>query len=201
MSKDKKKKDVTEKAEETSSKTSEEKENEVKEEKATETTEEKAQPKQEEKKETPEKSECDKLKEELAATKDRYLRIAAEYENYRRRTEKEKQAIYSDATADAVKEILAIGDSLERALEAVEKASDESKKGIELITNQYFKALKALGVEPFGEEGDKFDPNLHNAVSATEKKDTEKDTVTAVYQTGYKIGDKVIRHAMVQVNN
>ncbi len=197
MSKDKKKKDVTEKAKEAASKTSEEKDSEVKEEKA----EEKSKPENEEKKEAPDKSECDKLKEELASTKDRYLRIAAEYENYRRRTEKEKQAIYADATADAIKEILAIGDSLERALDAVENTSDESKKGIELITNQYFKALKALGVEPFGEAGEKFDPNLHNAVSATEKDDAEKDTVTAVYQTGYKIGDRVIRHAMVQVNN
>lgn len=152
-----------------------------------------------EKEETVQTDENDKLKEELAAVKDKYLRIAAEYENYRRRTEKEKQMIYADATSDAIKEILMIGDSLERAVQACENMSDDSKKGIDMITNQYFAALKKLGVKPFGECGERFDPELHNAVSAIEDENAEKDTVIAVYQTGYKLGDKIIRHAMVQV--
>lgn len=160
---------------------------------------EEAEAVQEEKAEPEQTDECDKLKQELAAVKDKYLRIAAEYENYRRRTEKEKQMIYTDATSDAIKEILMIGDSLERAAQASENMSDDSKKGIDMITNQYLAALKKLGVEPFGECGDVFNPELHNAVSAVEDENAEKDTVIAVYQTGYKLGDKIIRHAMVQV--
>lgn len=148
-----------------------------------------------------EKSEADALKEELAATKDKYLRLAAEYDNYRRRSEKEKQMIYADATSDTLKEILTIGDSLERASAAYENASEEYKKGVDMIITQYFTALKKIGAEPFGEVGDKFDPSIHNAISVSEDESAEDNTITAVYQTGYKIGDKIVRHAMVQVRN
>lgn len=195
MNKDKKKKETAQKqAAENTAENTEAAQNTEPEAEAPDTVSEKPE-------EAAKPSECDKLKEELAAVKDKYLRIAAEYENYRRRTEKEKQMIYADATSDAIKEILMIGDSLERASEACENISDDSKKGIDMITNQYFAALKKLGVEPFGECGEKFDPELHNAVSATEDENAEKDTVIAVYQTGYKLGDRIIRHAMVQVCN
>lgn len=186
MSKDKKKKTEGQAAEETVSK-----------EQQPETEEE---IKQEE--EAPaEKSEADALREELAAAKDKYLRLAAEYDNYRRRSEKEKQMIYADATSDTLKEILIIGDSLERASAAYENASDEYKKGVDMIITQYLTALKKIGAEPFGEVGEKFDPGIHNAISVSEDESAENNTITAVYQTGYKIGDKIVRHAMVQVRN
>lgn len=151
--------------------------------------------------ETAEKSETDTLKEELEAAKDKYLRLAAEYDNYRRRSEKEKQMIYADATSDTLKEILIIGDSLERASDAYKNASEEYKKGIDMIIAQYLTALKKIGAEPFGEVGEKFDPEIHNAISISEDESAENNTITAVFQTGYRIGEKIVRHAMVQVRN
>ena len=137
-----------------------------------------------------------------AGTKnDAYLRLAAEYENYRRRTTEEKTNIYADATAKAIKEILPIGDSIEMALKSVDNAPEEYKKGLELICNQLKTSLEKLNVETFGEVGEEFNPELHNAVMKIEDDSLGENTIAQVFQTGYKTGDKIIRHAMVQVAN
>lgn len=142
-----------------------------------------------------------KLEKELRAKSDAYLRLAAEYENYRRRTTADKANIYADATARAIKEILPIGDSLDMALKSIENAPDEYKKGVELICNQFNTSLEKLNVETFGEIGDEFDPELHNAVMKLEDESLGKNTIAQVFQKGYKTSDKIIRHAMVQVAN
>ena len=142
-----------------------------------------------------------KLETELKAKNDAYLRLAAEYENYRRRTTDEKANIYADATARAIKEILPIGDSLDMALKSVENAPDEYKKVLELICSQFNASLEKLNVETFGEVGDEFDPALHNAVMKIEDDSLGENAVAQVFQKGYKTGDKIIRHAMVQVAN
>ena len=142
-----------------------------------------------------------KLEKELKAKKDAYLRLAAEYENYRRRTTADKANIYADATAKAISEILPVGDSLDMALKSLENAPEEYKKGIELINNQFKSTLEKLNVETFGEVGDEFNPELHNAVMQVEDESLGENTIAQVFQKGYKTGDKIIRHAMVQVAN
>lgn len=142
-----------------------------------------------------------KLEKELKAKNDAYLRLAAEYENYRRRTTADKANIYADATARAITELLPVGDSLDMALKSLENAPDEYKKGIELIKNQFNSTLEKLGVETFGETGDEFNPELHNAVMKVEDDSLGENTIAQVFQKGYKTGDKIIRHAMVQVAN
>ena len=142
-----------------------------------------------------------KLEKELKAKNEAYLRLAAEYENYRRRTTADKANIYSDATAKAIKELLPIGDSLDMALTSVENAPDEYKKGLELICNQFKASLEKLNVETFGEVGDEFNPELHNAVMKLEDDSLGENIIAQVFQKGYKCGDKIIRHAMVQVAN
>ena len=142
-----------------------------------------------------------KLEEELAAQKDKYMRLAAEYDNYRKRTANEKLSLYDDATAKAVTELLPVADSVRMALENLANADPEIVKGIELISNQLDKSFEKLKVESFGKIGDEFDPNLHNAISKVESEELGENTIAQVFQTGYKIGDKIIRHAMVQVAN
>jgi len=150
-----------------------------------------------------EPSEEDKLKEELKAEKEKYLRLYAEYDNYRKRTSAEKLQIYDDATARAVKELLPMADSMTNALAQFEgkEVPEEFKKGMELIAQQLKQSFEKLKVEPFCEVGDTFDPELHNAVSMTEDENLPQNSISAVYQKGYKIGDKIIRHAMVVVAN
>ena len=142
-----------------------------------------------------------KLEEELAAQKDKYMRLAAEYDNYRKRTANEKLSIYDDATAKAVTELLPVADSVRMALDNLANADPEIIKGIELISNQLTKSFEKLKIESFGKIGDEFDPNLHNAISKVESEELGENTIAQVFQTGYKIGDKIIRHAMVQVAN
>lgn len=142
-----------------------------------------------------------KLEEELAAQKDKYMRLAAEYDNYRKRTANEKLSIYDDATAKAVTELLPVADSVRMALDNLANADPEIIKGIELISNQLAKSFEKLKIESFGKIGDEFDPNLHNAISKVESEELGENTIAQVFQTGYKIGDKIIRHAMVQVAN
>lgn len=142
-----------------------------------------------------------KLEEELAVQKDKYMRLAAEYDNYRKRTANEKLSIYDDATAKAVTELLPVADSVRMALENLANADPEIVKGIELISNQLDKSFEKLKIESFGKIGDEFDPNLHNAISKVESEELGENTIAQVFQTGYKIGDKIIRHAMVQVAN
>ena len=145
-------------------------------------------------------SECEKLTEELKTQKENYLRLAAEYDNYRKRTQAEKLSIYADATAKAVEELLPMADSINAALSSTPE-DDPQRQGIELIGNQFAKCLEKLGVESFGEVGEEFDPQLHNAVARTENPDLGANTIAMVFQKGFKIGDKVIRAAMVQVAN
>ena len=147
------------------------------------------------KEETPE----EKLTKELEAQKDMYLRLRAEYDNYRKRTSQEKLNIYADATAKAVEELLPLADSLIAAMNTTTAEADT--KGIELVSNQFFSCLEKLNVKAFGEIGDEFNPEFHNAVSMTENPDLGKNAVAAVFQKGFKIGDKVIRPAMVVVAN
>ena len=141
------------------------------------------------------------LEKELAAQKDRYMRLAAEYDNYRKRTANEKLGIYDDATSKAVTEILPVADSVRMALENLKDSDPEIIKGVELIKSQLDRSFEKLKIESYGEVGDEFDPNLHNAISMVDSDELKSNQIAAVFQTGYKIGDKIIRHAMVQVVN
>ena len=163
------------------------------------TAEEAAGEQPEEKDEKEEKIKA--LEQEVAAGKERYLRLAAEYENYRKRTANEKLSLYDDATSKAVKEMLPVADSVRMALENLKDADPEILKGVELISNQLDKSFEKLKIEAFGKVGDDFDPNLHNAIGMVDNEELGSGKLAAVYQTGYKIGDKIIRHAMVQVTN
>ena len=145
----------------------------------------------------------EKLTEELKAEKEKYVRLYAEYDNYRKRTSAEKLQIYDDATANAVKELLPLADSMTQALAQFDgkDVPEEFSKGVEMIAAQLKTCFEKLKVEPFCEVGDPFDPELHNAVSMVEDENLGENTISAVYQKGYKIGDKIIRHAMVVVAN
>ena len=145
--------------------------------------------------------ELKQLQEKLESQKESYMRLAAEYDNYRKRTANEKLSIYDDATAKAVEELLPVADSMQMALQSLADAPDEVKKGIELVNQQLEKSFEKLKITSFGEVGDDFDPQLHNAVSRVENEELGENQIASVFQKGYKIGDKVIRHAMVQVAN
>ncbi|MBQ7134056.1 MAG: nucleotide exchange factor GrpE [Ruminococcus sp.] len=145
----------------------------------------------------------EKLENELKASNEKYMRLYAEYDNYRKRTQNEKVAIYADATAKAVEEILPLADSVTMALSQFEgkDVPPEFSKGIELIANQLKASFDKLSVTPFGAVGDEFDPNIHNAISKIEDESLGENVIAQVYQTGYKLNDKIIRHAMVVVAN
>ena len=141
------------------------------------------------------------LEAEVTAQKEKYMRLAAEYDNFRKRTANEKLSLYDDATAKAVTELLPVADSITMALANLEGADPEIIKGIELISNQLAKSFEKLKIEAFGKIGDEFDPNLHNAISKVDSDELGENQLAQVFQIGYKIGDKIIRHAMVQVAN
>ena len=162
----------------------------------TEKTEEK-----EEKKEEKKKSLAEELKEQLEAAKDAHLRTAAEYANYRTRSAKEKEQTYNNAKGAVVAEILPVIDNIERALCAPDSDYDSLKKGVEMTLEGLVSALTKLGVESFGEAGDTFDPTLHNAVMHIDDETLGENVVTEVFQKGYRIGDKIIRPAMVKTAN
>lgn len=145
------------------------------------------------------KEENKKLQEELDNTKDRLLRLTAEYDNYRKRTIKEKEGIYADAYVDVVKEILPIIDNLERAIQA-EGNVEDLKKGVEMTMKGCKDSFAKLGVEEIDASGE-FDPNMHNAVMHIDDENLDKNVVVEVFQKGYKKGEKVIRHTMVKVAN
>ena len=145
------------------------------------------------------KEENDKLSKEVEAFKDRLLRVTAEYENFRKRTAKEKEGIYADACADVLKEVIPTIDNLERAL-AVDGSVEDLKKGIEMTIKGFQTSLEKLGVEEISvEEG--FDPNMHQAVMHIQDENLDKNVVAEVFLKGYKKGDKVIRYSMVKVAN
>jgi molecular chaperone GrpE len=139
--------------------------------------------------------------EALAKQKDILLRTAAEYDNYRKRTAREKESLYNDAVADAVKEFLGVEDNLERALEQKECSVEDLRTGVEMTHKQMLAALEKLGVTEMGKEGEPFDPTKHSAVAHIEDENLGENVISKVFQKGYCIGDKVIRHAMVQAAN
>lgn len=144
--------------------------------------------------------ELDKVREELAAVNDKYLRMIAEYDNYRKRSDKEKSGIYASAYADAVKDILPIGDNLARA--SAFSDPESVKKGMAMIVKSFDEALKKMGLAEIEvQSGDAFDPELHNAVMHVEDESYGENVVVEVLQRGYKYGDRVIRYAMVKVAN
>ena len=138
--------------------------------------------------------------EKYNAEHDSFLRLAADYDNFRKRTVKEKEASYGNGRADTIGKLLPVYDNLERALN--QPTEDTAyKKGVEMTMNELVKIFTGLGVEIFGEAGDAFDPNLHNAVMHIDDESMEENTISQVFQKGFKIADKVIRFAMVQVAN
>ncbi len=150
--------------------------------------------------ETPEQPETDPWEEKYNAEHDAHLRLAAEYDNFRKRTAKEKDQTYNNGKSDAVAKILPVYDNLERALnQPTEDAA--YKKGVELTMTELVKILNGLGVEIFGEPGDAFDPEMHNAVMHTEDESLGENVISQVFQKGFKLGDKIVRFAMVQVAN
>ena len=150
--------------------------------------------------EAPETEQVNPWEEKYNAERDAHLRVAAEFDNFRKRTVKEKEASYGNGKADAVAKILPVYDNLERALN--QETSDAAyKKGVEMTMNELVKILNGLGVEIFGEIGDAFDPNLHNAVMHIDSEELEENVIAQVFQKGFKIGDKIVRFAMVQVAN
>ncbi|MCM0648834.1 nucleotide exchange factor GrpE [Clostridium swellfunianum] len=139
-----------------------------------------------------------KFENEADAYKDKLLRLNAEYDNYRKRTAKEKEGIYTDACEDVLKHMLPVLDNLERAA-VVNGSAEDIKKGIEMTIRQFKDSLEKLLVEEIPTEG--FDPNLHNAVMHVEDPNFGEKAVVEVFQKGYKRGDKVLRHSMVKVAN
>ena len=138
--------------------------------------------------------------EKYNAEHDSYLRLAADYDNFRKRTVKEKEASYGNGKADAVEKLLPVYDNLERALNQ-ETTDAAFKKGVEMTMNELVKIFTGLGVEIFGNVGDSFDPNLHNAVMHTDDENLGENVIAMVFQKGFKLGEKIIRFAMVQVAN
>ena len=138
---------------------------------------------------------------QLETTKDQFARLAAEYDNYRKRTAKEKESLYQDAKADTIKEFLAVYDNLERAAEAPGGEDDPHQKGLEMIFAQYKELLKKLGVTEIEAKGRPFDPERHEAVMHIEDENFGENEVAQVFQAGFVLGDRVVRHAVVQVAN
>ena len=150
--------------------------------------------------ETAEAPEVNPWEEKYNQEHDSYLRLAADYDNFRKRTVKEKEQSYGNGKADAIEKLLPVYDNLERALnQPTEDAA--YKKGVEMTMAQLVSIFTSLGVEIFGNVGDTFDPNIHNAVMHTEEEGVEENTITQVFQKGFKLGDKIVRFAMVQVAN
>ena len=145
-------------------------------------------------------SELDTVKEQLAKEHDGYLRLAAEYDNFRKRSQKEKDDLYTVIKAETVGKFLPVYDNLERAL-AQETADEAYKKGVEMTMTGLVEILKKLEVTVYGAPGDLFDPNLHNAVMHIDDDNYKEGEIVQVFQKGFSLGDKVIRHAMVQTAN
>ena len=146
--------------------------------------------------ETPEVNWEEKFNEEH----DSYLRLAADYDNFRKRNAKEKETLYAAGKAEAVEKLLPVYDNLERALNQA-TADEAYKKGVEMTMTQLVGILNGLGVEIFGETGETFDPNIHNAVMHTEDENLGENVISQVFQKGFKLGEKIVRFAMVQVAN
>lgn len=147
-----------------------------------------------------EPTELEKTQAAQAQEHEQYLRLAAEYDNFRKRTQREKDGIYQDAVADTAKKLLPVYDNLERALK--NETSDEAyKKGVEMTMSELTKILSGMGITPFGAAGEAFDPQRHNAVMHIEDESLGENVIAEVFQTGFAMGEKVIRFAMVKVAN
>ena len=146
------------------------------------------------------RKELQELKTVEAQHKEQFLRLAAEYENYRRRTAKEKESIWADVKGETALKFLPVYDNLERALKQ-ETADEAYKKGVEMTMTQLKSVLEQLGVTEIPALGQTFDPNLHNAVMHVEDENFGENTVAEVFQAGFQLGEKVIRFAMVKVAN
>ncbi len=147
----------------------------------------------------PEKSEADALKEQLSEANDKYLRMLAEYDNYRRRSQKERESIYADVRADTVKKLLPVYDNLLRAVE--HEPSEDVKKGMDAILTQFRSILTALGVTEIEAVGKKFDPTLHEALLHIDDEKYGEGEIVLELEKGFKLGDRVIRFSKVQVAN
>lgn len=167
-----------------------------------EDAEKQAEPKKEKKSKKVDKNseELKKLQDDYAALNDKYLRMLAEYDNFRKRTQKDLDSRVSNTKVDVLSKILPVVDNFERA--ALSDADLESyKKGIEMIVNQFLEILKNIGVEEFGAPGEQFDPNIHNGVMHVEDENFGENEIADVFMKGYKLGDKIIRPATVKVAN
>ena len=144
--------------------------------------------------------EADLLKEQMAQQEDKYLRLAAEYDNYRKRTAKEKESIWTEVKADTAAAFLPVYDNLERAIKQ-ETADEAYKKGVEMTMNQLKEVFSKLGIEEIPALGESFDPKVHNAVMHIDDENFGENTVAEVFQAGFRCGEKVIRFSMVKVAN
>lgn len=142
-----------------------------------------------------------KAEEQVKEAQDKWLRQLAEFENFRKRTNQEKQGMYNNGVRDTVEKFLPVIDNFERAVAATEDKESSTYKGIEMILKQMLDVMSALGVEEIPAEGEPFDPNIHSAVMHIEDESCDENVVVEVFQKGYKHGDKVIRPAMVKVAN
>lgn len=159
--------------------------------------EKKSKAKKESKKEASVKEAAEKL---IKEEKEKYLRLAAEYDNYRKRTQKEKDSLYGDIKADTLRKFLPVYDNLERALK--QQTEDEAyRRGIEMIMTQFENTMTALGVTEIAAQGEKFDPEKHNAVMHVEDESLGENEIVEVFQKGFAMGEKIIRFAMVKVAN
>lgn len=139
-----------------------------------------------------------KAEADLAAMNDKYLRMIAEYDNYRKRSAKEKESSYADAYGDAISAILPVIDNLERAL--MFSDGEALTEGVKMTLKQFEDTMSRLGVNAYGERGDEFDPMIHNAIMQVEDAELSENKIAEVLQKGYSKGTKIIRHAMVKVS-
>jgi len=145
-------------------------------------------------------AETEKVKTELAAEKDKHLRLMAEYDNFRKRSAREREALYADIKADTLLKLLPVYDNLERAV--AQSTEDEAyRKGVEMTLNQFTETLASLGVTPIPAVGETFDPALHNAVMHIDSEEYGEGVIVQEFQKGFKMGERVIRFSMVQVAN
>ena len=164
----------------------------------TEPAEESAKAAEKEKK----KKKSEKIpKEEFDSHKQQHLRVLAEYDNFRKRSANEKNAVYNNAVSDTINAILPVADNIDRALAQENVSAEDMKKGVEMIASQFKASFEKLGIREVGQVGEPFDPALHNAVAHIESDELGENVISAVFQKGYMLGDKVVRHAMVQVAN
>lgn len=148
-----------------------------------------------------ETAKLEELEKDLAAAKEAHMRTLAEYDNYRKRSTREKEAAYGDSKASCLSELLPVLDNFERALATTDSDLGSFKKGMEMIYTNFSEILIKLGVEAFGEKGETFDPNIHNGVMHIENDELGENVIAEVFSKGYKLGDRILRPAMVQVAN